>query len=536
MEMTTGLSKIFHIMIGRNKWLIVLLAISQLLVGVIPALLLYVTGKAVETIVHSHYYGLILALGAVILLAEFSEMLMAITSSILSDAAQKNLKQILIDKTASPPNIDHFSNHGYQDVFFLTEKNINEMAHFIIQCSFFISGMIGLLSIGALLMSLDWWIPLLLILGVMPVIYYRFKLEKMIWRIETINAKKFKLLTLIYEGLTRGESAKELRLNKYIPLLRAQWDRTYSFILRTLYMKRFRGLLKLFIISFPGVILIIVTLCYVGSPLNDRNYDVSQLIILFGAILQIRTQVMIVVANFASLSSLFFSANSILKLMQCNIQANERRVFDTSQSAALSVEHVSFKYPGADGFVLEDISFSISHNTLNVIVAPNGAGKSTLTNIITGMYREFIGHIVIGVTSAAHIWGVNQNFKSPSLTLHEFLDPYKKCDVDDIKASLRCYELSHLVDKLNCYLDARFEDFIELSGGQWQRLALVNVDLHYQEYQLIILDELNSALDSAGDKLYLNLLLKIKKQTTVIIISHKSEIHAHCDHVIQLPS
>lgn len=531
----SDISKILIIMLGKKKWLIYLLILSQILVGIIPALLLYVIGQAVESIAQLQYYNsIIIALGAILLLCELTEMLERIVSSILSDTAQKNLKQMLIEKSTTPPNVEHFSDSYFQDVFFLTEKNVNEVSDFITQCSFLMTGFLGIFSISVLLTSLDWWIPLLLIVGVLPIIFFKFQLEAAIWNIETANAKGFKFLTLAYENLTRKTSAKELRLNDCTSLLKRNWDSEYSSILNEVHVQRFKGLIKLFLISLPGVILIVATLFYIGSASYYDHYDISQLVILFGAILQIRNQLMIIVANFTSFSAVFLSASTILKLLQCHLYTTECRSFDASCAHALSVDSVSFKYPGADFWVLNNISFSIEYNTLTVIVAPNGAGKSTLINIITGMYQRFTGNIKIGVDAATKVWGINQSFTLPSLTLHEFLDPYGKCELVTIRNTLINYQLGHLVDKLNCYLDSRFEGSIELSGGQWQRLALVNVELHYQQYQLIVLDELNSALDSAGDALYLKLLLRMKKTSTVIIVSHKNDIHMYCDNIIKL--
>lgn len=530
-----NISKILFMVLGRNTWLIFLLAVSQWLVGVMPALLLYVIGQAVERIIHLQGYSLMIAaLGGILLLSEFTEMLERVASSILSDTAQKNLKQMLIDKAASPPHVEHFSNAGFQDVFFLTEKNVNTMSNFIIQSSFLMTGFIGLFSISVLLVSIDWWIPLLLVAGVLPIICFKFQLEKAIWNLEKENANGFKLLTLAYEHLTRNASAKELRLNRCTSLLRGKWNDTYALMLNRICVQRFKGLVKLFLISLPGVMLIVAVLYCIGAESSSKNYGVSQLVILFGAILQIRNQLMIIVANFASISAVYFSANTIEKLLQYDVHATERRLFDAGGVSALSIENVSFKYPGAENWALENISLHIKHHTLTAIIAPNGAGKSTLAHIITGMHRNFTGTITCGVDGATSIWGVNQNFTVPSLTLQEFLDPDGICEQATIQQALTHYQLGHLADKLACYLDSRFENSIALSGGQWQKLALVNVALHFHRYQLIVLDELNAALDGCGDRLYLELLLKMKKTSTVIIISHKTAIHAHCDDVIHL--
>lgn len=527
--------KFFSIVLARNNALIFSLAITQILVGIMPAVLLYLIAQAVASISDmGNYIYIVIALGCVILLSELTEVLEYIISSVLSDTTKKNLKSILIKKSAMPPSMDHFSSAEFQDVFFLTEQNISDMSDFVAECSILLTGVLGLLSIGVLLTNLQWWIPIALIIGIMPIVYFKCQLERKIWGIEEEHSKEFKLLSLTYEGLTRSDSAKELRLNKHANLLKERWGNIYSAILRKIHREKFNGLLKLSLYSLPSVILIIAILYHVGVMFSEHKYETSQLVILFGAILQIRTQLVVVVAYLSSVSKTFFSSKAVLKLIDFNVDIADQRIFDAGNTKILSIKNVSFRYPGCESYVFKNLSFDVDRNTLTVLTAPNGAGKSTLINLVAGLYRQYEGEIKLGCSDGFKVWGVNQNFNLPSVTVKDFLDPYNVHDDNVIKEKLKHFQLGHLVDKIPFYLDSRFENYVELSGGQWQRLALVKVDLHYQDCDLIILDELNSALDKDGDILYQNLLLKIKGHTSIIIISHKPEIHKYCDNVVSI--
>lgn len=206
----------------------------------------------------------------------------------------------------------------------------------------------------------------------------------------------------------------------------------------------------------------------------------------------------------------------------------------------LAVEHVSFRYPQSDTEVLHDVSFEIQRGQHVAIVGENGAGKSTLIKLLTGLYRPTSGHVLLDGESLAHIslesWhqmlGVLQQefikygFASArdNVWFGDVSRPFSEERFDQalIDAEAKSF-LEKLPRGVDNYVHQWMEDDegnngVDLSGGQWQRLALARN--FYRDSPIIILDEPTSAIDAlAESRIFKHLLAE--KNKTIITISHR---------------
>ena len=206
----------------------------------------------------------------------------------------------------------------------------------------------------------------------------------------------------------------------------------------------------------------------------------------------------------------------------------------------ITVDHVSFHYPAADRRVLDDISFEIQHGQHIAIVGENGAGKSTLIKILTGLYEPTKGAILldsiplsdIQVSSWHRYLGVlQQEFISygfatakDNVYFGETTRPFDQSRFDAAldKAEARDF-LMKLPKGIDSYVNPWMEDNdgqngTQLSGGQWQRLALARS--FYRDSPIIILDEPTSAIDALAESRIFKHLLG-EKDKTIITISHR---------------
>jgi len=200
------------------------------------------------------------------------------------------------------------------------------------------------------------------------------------------------------------------------------------------------------------------------------------------------------------------------------------------------IDDVSFRYPGADSDVLKNVSLTIERSQHVAIVGENGAGKSTLIKLITGLYAPTSGSIRLDDINLTNVdvvsWHKYLGFLQQSFAYYDFttvLDNVRFGDVGSeysearLEQALRDAEAYEFVSKLPKQAKTPLnksvhEDGVDLSGGQWQRLALARN--FYRNSPIVILDEPTSAIDALAEARIFDRLFKGKKRT-VITISHR---------------
>lgn len=201
--------------------------------------------------------------------------------------------------------------------------------------------------------------------------------------------------------------------------------------------------------------------------------------------------------------------------------------------------NVSFNYPQHDSFVLKNINLEITAGQHIAIVGENGAGKSTMVKLLTGLYAPTQGAIRLDETALSSIsiasWHsylsvLQQDFiqygfatAKDNVWYGDTLRPFDKHRFDQ---AMNQAEASKFVSKLSrgeeSYVHQWMEDSegnvgTDLSGGQWQRLALARN--FYRDAPIIILDEPTSAIDALAEARIFEHLFETDK--TVITISHR---------------
>jgi ATP-binding cassette subfamily B protein/ATP-binding cassette subfamily C protein len=206
----------------------------------------------------------------------------------------------------------------------------------------------------------------------------------------------------------------------------------------------------------------------------------------------------------------------------------------------IEFQHVSFVYPGSKQTVLNNISFTINVHDHIAIVGENGAGKSTLVKILTGLYRPTEGKVLVDGIDLADIdvasWHRQLGVLQQDFIHYNFAKARDNVrygaieEPDDdsrIEQALKDAEAEKVIAKLprglDNYLNNWMEDDkgnkgVELSGGQWQRLALARD--FYRNAPIVILDEPTSAIDALAESRIFDRLFADSKRT-LVTISHR---------------
>lgn len=214
---------------------------------------------------------------------------------------------------------------------------------------------------------------------------------------------------------------------------------------------------------------------------------------------------------------------------------------------------VSFHYPGSDTLVLDHINLTIKRGQHVALVGENGAGKTTLLKLLAGLYKPVSGEVVVDGVPLKSVdvqtWHRQLGVLSQNFTQYDFAtaaenvwfgDVSKTPSQERVNAALREAEAAKFVAKLPKGVDSYVNQWMEsddgvkgvdLSGGQWQRLALARN--FYRDSPIIILDEPTSAIDALAEARIFDRLFQ-QKQKTIITVSHRLSTIEKADMIFML--
>lgn len=195
----------------------------------------------------------------------------------------------------------------------------------------------------------------------------------------------------------------------------------------------------------------------------------------------------------------------------------DRRPTDTDadRRPGIRLEHVHFRYPGRDRDALEDVTLDLPAGSVVALVGENGAGKTTLVKLLCGLYSPTRGRIVypdqrvVDPTTGPdgirdRVACMFQDFAQIQLSVLDSVGvgDVSRHGVPAVQAALAEADARDLVERLpdgvHTILGQRYVPGHELSGGQWQKIALART-LMRGDAELVILDEPAAALDAAGE-------------------------------------
>lgn len=199
-------------------------------------------------------------------------------------------------------------------------------------------------------------------------------------------------------------------------------------------------------------------------------------------------------------------------------------------SKGVIAKNICFTYPGRDEPAVKNVSLTIAKDETIAIVGENGAGKSTLVRLLTGIYRPSEGTIILGGLDTMNtapkslyqgISGVFQKYQRYKMTLGENVTiSNTKTELDDVRVeSVLCEagaELEGIV--LTDMLSPEFEG-IDLSGGQWQRLAIARG--LYRINGFIVLDEPTAAIDPIEETRVYTQFQQLAVGKCAVIVTHR---------------
>ena len=215
------------------------------------------------------------------------------------------------------------------------------------------------------------------------------------------------------------------------------------------------------------------------------------------------------------------------------------------QPPKIEFQNASFSYPETEKSILKNISFTIESGEKLAIVGLNGAGKTTLIKLLCRVYDPTEGTVLVGGIDLKNIdleyWrdylGVLfQDFSNYSMTIRESIAiarPNQAIDDEKVRWAAEMTDAIDFIEEFPNKFDQLvwkgFKDGVELSKGQFQRMAVARI--FYRSAAISVLDEPTSAIDAVAEEKIFEVLETKMKGKTVVLISHRFSTVKNADKI-----
>ena len=391
---------------------------------------------------------------------------------------------------------------------------------------------------------------LVIVLCSLPIIFVEWKINQLDINFSMQNQKNERAMRYFKYIFTNYDNSLEIKLynikdfliGKYIDSWKEYYKNRKKFTAKIAALMFVSLLISTFVSQLLLYILLIGKIAKKIISIGDAMYYMSLFHNLYNSTVSL-------IRIISSSNAAFVRLNTVKEFINQKPMVQKNGVLTLDKIQKIEFSHVYFRYPGKENYVLEDCSFTMEAGQQIGLVGENGCGKSTIVKLILRLYDVEEGEILLNgidimeydIEKYRAMFSVLfQDFIKYSFTLREnvSLSDIEKSDNDErIKDALSKSEMSELVstwDKgLETPLTRSFEpDGKELSGGQWQRIALSRV--FFADRDFVILDEPSASLDVFAEEKIFHQFQQLSGNRSSIIISHRLSSIVAADKILVL--
>ncbi|MFK4084860.1 ABC transporter ATP-binding protein [Kribbella sp. NPDC020789] len=410
----------------------------------------------------------------------------------------------------------------------------------------FLRAGLGLIAVAGAFLALAWWLLPLCLLALLPVLVAARKERDARYRLHTSLAENRRGREYLERVLTSRDDAKEVKALDLGGTLRDRWSRAYREEIRlTIQVHRDhlrRGIAARLLSD--GVTAAIVG---AGWLLVHRGLiDLATALAVLTALLLLSLRMKATAFLAGTLGDTLIYLSDMRKFVTGPAEDEPAAAPYEGGFAKLTVDRVSFTYPGAAEPVLRQISLTLRRGEVVALVGSNGSGKTTLAKMLAGLYSPTDGQIrwdgvpvrdKATLRSAAAV--VFQDFIRFKLAARDSITLGRPELPPDTAATIRAaqragidHKLQNLPAGYDTPLSAEYVGGVDLSLGQWQRLALARA--FYRNSPYVILDEPAASLDAQAEADLFDRVRDLFAGRTVLLISHRFSNVRRADHIYVL--
>ena len=391
--------------------------------------------------------------------------------------------------------------------------------------------------IGTIIILLQ-FSPLLIIIcfiTCVPTLIISMKMAYKQFNIYNNRFENLRYISYLKNMMTMYENIKDMKVNISIPFFSNHIDKQYNEFLKEDMKIRGKYLVRISGMNTMEQALILLIRIYITTRVIIKKQTIGALSLYISSIDNFRNSVVIILNTIVSIFEDGLYINNLFEFLEMTKKKNNEGLLFDAEFKKIEFKHVWFKYPNTNNYILRDINFVIDAKKSYSIVGLNGSGKTTLIKLMLNLYEPDKGEVLIdGVNIrefnkkeyVKNIGVVFQDFIKYPLTVSENIGIGDPENIDNFNQVKTAAVLSganefirNLPDKYETKLLREWSGGIQLSLGQWQKLAISRAFM--KKYPIIILDEPTASLDAIAE---FELYKKFKQMVsgkTCILIAHR---------------
>lgn len=477
----------------------------------------------------------------------------------IQEIAQQRIDERLVELTSRIPGVEHLERPEYLDELELLRERRTALGQLPNALALNATVFLPLIG-GAFLLATIHPLLALLPLVVLPALYFDRRAITVDERAREASVELTRERRHLFERATAAEAGKEIRLFGVAGELIDRHDQVSAAFVRAIDRANVRSTaLRLasavfFALGVVGAVAFVLRLAFQGRATP------GEVVLAVTLARQVNGSVM----GLAGLGSYlgFVAQQSARYLWLLDYSHEARRSVAPVEPAAMptalvegiALDRVSFQYPGTDHQVLQDLSLQLPAGAVVALVGENGAGKTTLVKLLARLYEPTAGRVLVDGEPLANLdpdaWQQSISMASQDFARFEFLareavgvGHLPQVEEDRpvhgaIERAGATRVLSSLPTALDTQLGRTWPDGVELSGGEWQQLALGRAFMR-PDPLLVIFDEPTAAIDAPTEHALFERFAdqsrtQANRGTVTLIVSHRFSTVRMADLIVVL--
>jgi ATP-binding cassette, subfamily B, bacterial len=496
---------------------------------------------------------LILLLVCEFVLAVLADVLGRVVSLVDSLLAERvtNASSVRLMEHAATLDLEDFEDSEFQDQLERARRQTSGRMTLMGLLFSQAQDLVTVISFAAGLIFYAPWLIALLLLALVPAFIGEAHFNAQSYSLDFVRTPERRELDYVRQTAASVETAKEVKIfglngflidryirlatdfyaaNRRLALRRASWGGLFTAI---------------------GTVGYYLAYAYITWRTLTGKFSIGDLTFLAGSFLRLRSLLEGLLTSFSSTAGQALYLNDLFSFFEVKpeiLSPENPRSFPDPIECGFDFEDVGFRYPGSERWAVRHLSFTLHAGEVLALVGENGAGKTTLVKLLARLYDPVEGRILLDghdlreydlEALRGNLGVIFQDFVRYNLSAGDNIAVGKIAARNDrarIEHAARRSQADEVIAKLSGgyqqKIGKRFKDGIELSGGEWQKIAIARA--YMREAAVLILDEPTAALDARSEFEVFQRFKELSAGKTAILISHRFSSVRMADRILVL--
>ncbi|MEP7247225.1 MAG: ABC transporter ATP-binding protein [Gammaproteobacteria bacterium] len=500
---------------------------------------------------HFNWLGvLLLAEFAFAVLADVLGRVVSLIDNLLSERVS-NASSVRLMEHAATLDLEDFEDADFQDQLERARRQTSGRMSLMGQLFSQAQDLVTVASFAAGLIIYAPWLIVLLFVALIPAFLGEAHFNAQSYFLDYLRTPERRELDYVRQTAASVETAKEVKIFGLNGFLIERYRRLAAQLYaanRRLALRRatWGGLF-----AAVGAVGYYLAYVYIVWRTLTGEFSIGDLTFLAGSFMRLRNLLEGLLSGFSTVAGQALYLNDLFSFFDVEPEIYSQpdaRPFPNPIRHGFVFENVGFVYPGAERWAVRGLSFTLHAREVLALVGENGAGKTTLVKLLARLYDPDEGRILLDGHDLREydldalrgaIGVIFQDFVRYNLTAAENIAVGRIAARDDrarIADAARRSLADGVIDKLPAGFDQkigkRFKNGVELSGGEWQKLAIARA--YMRDAQVIILDEPTAALDARSEFEVFKRFKELSDGKTAVLISHRFSSVRMADRILVL--